>query len=236
MTIKSSSQVNRPECRQRLQHLIPSYYNPYLFFGLTNLLGAVAIYYSTGLLENVKPLEWLTIPAVLLFANFVEYNFHRGPMHNRRRLLDLVFKRHTLTHHEYFPHDHMGFDSGQEAYMVFFPFWVIFLLFGLASPVFLLTWYLTNSNVAGLFLITAIGYFLLYEWMHLLYHLPESSKIGQSPLIRALKRHHQTHHHQALMNDYNFNITFPIWDWVMGTSYRQSARGEKEATSVAVTK
>lgn len=45
---------------------------------------------------------------------------------------------------------------------MFFPFWVIFLLFGLASPVFFLTWYLTNSNVAGLSLITAIGYFLLF--------------------------------------------------------------------------
>ncbi len=58
--------------RWQLQHLIPSYYNPYFFFGLTNLLGAVAIYYSTRLLENVQPLEWLTIPAVFIFANFVD--------------------------------------------------------------------------------------------------------------------------------------------------------------------
>ncbi|MCI0616073.1 sterol desaturase family protein [bacterium] len=228
---KPSSPTNCPESRQQLQHGIPSFYNPYLFFGLTNLLGAVAIYYSTRLLENMRPLEWLTIPAVFIFANFVEYNFHRGPMHNRKRLLDLVFKRHTLTHHEYFPHDQMGFDSGKEAYLVFFPFWVIFLLFGLASPVFFLTWYLTNSNVAGLFLITAIGYFLLYEWMHLLYHLPESNKLGRIPLIRALKRHHQTHHNHALMNDYNFNITFPIWDWVMGTAYRYELREETKVIS-----
>ncbi len=222
--------------RQQLQRGIPFYYNPYLFFGLTNLLGAVAIYHSTRLLENVRPLEWLAIPAVFIFANFVEYNFHRGPMHNRQRLLDLVFKRHTLTHHEYFPHDHMGFDSGREAYLVFFPFWVIFLLCGLASPVFFLTWYLTNSNVAGLFLITAISYFLLYEWMHLLYHLPEGSRVGQIPLIRALKQHHQTHHNHALMNDYNFNITFPIWDWMMGTVYRQARREKIKEASVIGTK
>lgn len=133
----------------------------------------------------------------------------------------IVFKRHTLTHHAYFPHTQMGFESGKEAYMVFFPFWVIFLLFGLASPVFFLTWYLTNSNVAGFFLITAIGYFLLYEWLHLLYHLPEGNKINESRFIRALKRHHQAHHNPALMNNYNFNITFPIGDWVMRTTYRQ---------------
>jgi len=158
---------------------------------------------------------------VVLFANFVEYNFHRGPMHNRNRLLDIVFKRHTLTHHAYFPHDHMGFKAGKDAYLVFFPFWVIFLLFGLAAPVFFLTWFLTNSNVAGLFLIVAVSYFLLYEWLHLLYHLPEGSKLGELKLIRTLKRHHQAHHNPALMNDYNFNITFPLWDWVRGTVYRQ---------------
>jgi len=46
--------------------------------------------------------------------------------------------------------------------------------------------------------------------------LPEGSKLGELKLIRALKRHHQAHHNPALMNDYNFNITFPIWDWVKG--------------------
>jgi len=220
MKTVSTSKTEFAGSRQQLQQAIPSFYNPYLFFGLTNMLGMIAIYYSTRLLENLKPLEWLTIPAVFLFANFVEYNFHRGPMHNRRRLLDIVFKRHTLTHHAYFPHDNMGFHSGKEAYLVFFPFWVIFLLFGLVSPVFFLTWYLTNSNVAGLFLIVAIGYFLLYEWLHLLYHLPEGSKLGEFALIRKLKQHHEAHHNAALMNDYNFNITFPIGDWVMGTVFR----------------
>ncbi len=226
MTTKIS-EANLPASRQELQRVIPSFYNPYLFFGLTNALGIVAIYYSTRLLENVKPLDWLAIPAVFLFANFVEYNFHRGPMHNRpkgllsRRWLDIVFKRHTLTHHAYFPHTQMGFASGKEAYLVFFPFWVIFLLFGLVSPVFFLTWFLTNSNVAGLFLIVAVAYFLLYEWLHLLYHLPEGSRLGAFALIRALKRHHQTHHNPALMNDCNFNITFPIWDLIKGTLRRQ---------------
>ncbi|MDZ7360905.1 MAG: hypothetical protein ONB46_09295 [candidate division KSB1 bacterium] len=73
---------NLTASRQELQRLIPSFYNPYFFFGLTNALGIVAIYYSARLLENLEPLEWLSIPAVFLFANFIEYNFQRGPMHN----------------------------------------------------------------------------------------------------------------------------------------------------------
>ena len=221
MPAKTIATAEIAQTRQQLRRGVPCFYNPHLFFGLTNLLGSVAIYYAAQWLENVKPLEWLTIPAVFFFANFVEYNFHRGPMHNRRRWLDIVFKRHALTHHAYFPHDHMGFEAGKDAYLVFFPFWVIFLLFGLAAPVFFLAWFLTNGNVAGLFLIVAVSYFLLYEWLHLLYHLPEGSKLGELKLIRTLKRHHQAHHNPALMNDYNFNITFPLWDWVRGTVYRQ---------------
>jgi sterol desaturase/sphingolipid hydroxylase (fatty acid hydroxylase superfamily) len=54
-------------------------------------------------------------------------------------------------------------------------------------------------------------------------------------LIRVLKRHHQTHHNLALMNDYNFNITFPIWDGIMGTAYRQSRREKTEEASMAAT-
>lgn len=52
------------------------------------------------------------------------------------RILAMVFKRHTLQHHEYFLHDEMDFEQGKEAYMIFFPFWTIFLVSGLASPVF----------------------------------------------------------------------------------------------------
>jgi hypothetical protein len=63
------------QTRQQLRQVIPAFYNPYLFFGLTNLLGFVAIYYAVQWLKNVKATEWLAIPAVFLFANFVEYNF-----------------------------------------------------------------------------------------------------------------------------------------------------------------
>jgi len=226
MKVESNVQTKHLKIRRQIQREIPSYYNPYLFFGLTNLLGIAAIYYSTGLVENLRPLEGLALPGVFILANFVEYRLHRGPMHFRWPMMDLVFRRHTLRHHEYFPHDQMGFETSREAYLVLFPFPMIFLVFGLALPLFLLTWSLTNRNVAGMFLIVAVGYFLLYEWMHLAYHLPEESRIGRSPWLRRLKLHHQIHHNKALMTRYNFNITFPIWDWILGTYYRPPNKKE----------
>ncbi len=38
-----------------------------------------------------------------------------------------------------------------------------------------------------------------------------------------LRHHHTVHHDPRLMNRYNFNITYPIFDWLFGTWYRGSA-------------
>jgi len=75
MPANSISAKEIASTRQQFRRVIPSFYNSYLFFGLTNLLGFVAIYYAAQWLEKTKPLEWLTIPAVYLFVNFVGYNF-----------------------------------------------------------------------------------------------------------------------------------------------------------------
>ncbi|MCZ6678090.1 MAG: sterol desaturase family protein [Candidatus Poribacteria bacterium] len=218
----------RSDRRKRLQlgaipYPIPGYYNFYLFFGLTNLIGIFVIYCSAAfIVKRVQLLEWVTIVVVFLCANFVEYICHRGPMHNQLHLIPkFLFKPHTLSHHEYFTHDAMSMDTSKEAYKVLFFFWDVFQFLGLISPVFFLAWYLINRNVAGLTLITLVGSFLLYEWMHLVYHAPERYKIDRIPLLGALKRNHQTHHNKELMNDYNFNITLPIWDVIVGTLYHQ---------------
>jgi sterol desaturase/sphingolipid hydroxylase (fatty acid hydroxylase superfamily) len=202
---------------------IPSHYNFYLFFGLTNLIGGLVICSSVGfVVKNVQPLEWVTIVVAFIFANFAEYVWHRGPMHHEWRLMSLLFRVHTASHHQYFRHDTMSMDSSQEAYKVLFFFRDNFTLLGLISPVCLLVWHLINRNVGGLTLITLVGYFLLYEWLHLAYHAPEQCQIDRLPLLGALKRNHQIHHHQVWMDDHNFNLTLPIWDVIFGTLHRKT--------------
>jgi sterol desaturase/sphingolipid hydroxylase (fatty acid hydroxylase superfamily) len=63
-------------------------------------------------------------------------------------------------------------------------------------------------------------YVVSYEWLHLAYHLPADSFIGRRWLIARLRRHHALHHDPRLMQKWNFNVTFPIWDRVRGTVYR----------------
>jgi hypothetical protein len=94
------------------------------------------------------------------------------------------------------------------------------ILFGIASPIALLAGLLRGSGVAGMFFFVAAMYFLLYESLHALYHMP-------APLLRrwhldgrvfrALQAHHRHHHRLDRMSHVNFNVTFPLMDWLMRT-------------------
>jgi len=57
MSAKSIAPTEITQTREQLRRGVPAFYNPYLFFGLTNLLGFVAIYYAAQWLEQVRPLE-----------------------------------------------------------------------------------------------------------------------------------------------------------------------------------
>jgi hypothetical protein len=169
--------------------------------------------------------EWLTVPIAFLVANCAEYFGHRGPMHHRRRLVGLIFKRHTLEHHRFFTHEAMSYDSKRDLKMVLFPPAVLLFFFGgIGLPLGALAWLLFGENVARLFLAVAFGYYLTYEWLHFSYHLSPDSWLGRRGFIAALRRHHMTHHDPARMATHNFNITFPICDAIFGTSARDATR------------
>jgi hypothetical protein len=38
------------------------------------------------------------------------------------------------------------------------------------------------------------------------------------PCVNTIRRHHAAHHDQSLMMERNMNLTFPIADWMFGTS------------------
>lgn len=215
------------------QQAIPSSYNPLVAFGLTNLIGAGAIVLlGVWMIEPVLLLEWIVVPATLIGANAVEYYLHRGPLHRLhhtgRWLLGLdrlAFRQHSGHHHRRFSHEHMSLNTRREVYLVVFPWWGIGVLFGLTMPVFFLVWMAWSKTAAGMMLITAIVYFLGYEWLHLAYHWPTTGWMYRIPVLRRmllrLRAHHQRHHDPRLMDRWNFNITVPLWDYLMRTVYRE---------------
>jgi hypothetical protein len=206
----------------RKKNIGPHYYG-WAHFTFTSTASLAVIAFSISRVHAVRPLEWLVIPLTFLFANFAEFKGHRGPMHRPARRLEILFQRHTREHHHFFTHDAMTYLSSRDFKMVLFPPEMLFFFLGaIATPMAVALFLLVSPNVGWLYVAVAMGYFLTYEWLHFTYHLPEESLVGKLPFMKALRRHHTLHHDLALMGKYNFNISFPICDWVYGTTYRAS--------------
>ena len=202
--------------RDRLAPAIPRRYHPLPYFGAANLVALVAIAGALAALHDVQGWEWLVVPVAFLVANLAEYRVHRGPMHHRRPPWTILYVRHVRQHHVYFDDRHMATRNAREYFWVFFPWWAVALVV-ITAALFALPLALLSRNAALLFFAIAIGYYLTYEWLHLSHHLPPESRIGRlAPLVR-LRRLHAAHHDPALMASRNFNITFPIGDWLFGT-------------------
>lgn len=195
-------------------------YNGWAQFGWSNLVGLAAVVFALTQLESVTALEWLTLPGAFLIANVVEHWLHRNPMHRPFKGLYLLYQRHTLTHHAFFPHTHMPVATSRQFKMVLFPVWAVVALSVLVGPI-AAVFALVSVNAAWLFVVVAMGYFVLYEWLHLAYHLDPEGVVGRLPGMAALRRHHTLHHDPRLMGRYNFNVTFPIADWLFGTLYAE---------------
>lgn len=204
----------------RASEVLP-HYSGILHFLFTSFTSLAVIGSSVWRVHAVTPLEWLVVPLTFLYANGVEYIGHKGPMHHPMSFLKILFNRHTLQHHRFFTHEATAYETTQDYRMVLFPPVMIVFFIGFhAAPIGIVLYYLVSSNVALLFAATAIGYFLTYEWLHLSYHLREDSLVGRLPFMKALRQIHTQHHNPALMSSYNFNITFPICDFLFGTRFR----------------
>ena len=188
----------------------------------TSLGSLCVILFAASRVHQPTWRELLTIPVAFLVANVAEYFGHKGPMHHRVSGLGLVFRRHSLEHHRFFTHEAMAFESTRDFKMVLFPpVMLLFFLGGIATPLGALAFFLLSPNCGWLFAATGMAYFLSYEWLHFSYHLPEDHWLARTRVLARLRRHHTHHHDLSLMGRWNFNITFPICDAVLGTSFKK---------------
>jgi sterol desaturase/sphingolipid hydroxylase (fatty acid hydroxylase superfamily) len=120
--------------------------------------------------------------------------------------------------------DDMFIRDWREVKLVLLPAWGVLAIIVAGLPIALAFWVAGVPNVAALWVASVVGYVLMYEWLHLAYHLPAEGPIGGLRVTRWLRRHHQRHHAPQLMQRWNFNVTLPLWDHVRGTVWRPEER------------
>jgi hypothetical protein len=188
--------------------------------GAFGTLAAVALAVGGWLLADAGPRDLWIVPAYLVIANLVEYAIHRLLMH-RPVPVRALYRGHTLGHHRAFHHDSMAITGARELELVLMPWYTIVLYFGAVGPVAALVGWTFGRGACGLFLLTGVSSFVLYEAMHALYHLPASTlaalHLNRSRVFGFLYRHHRHHHRLARMRWVNFNISCPLADQLFGT-------------------
>ena len=205
--------------REQYKADISPLYNGLLHIGVMYAVGIAAIWYCLTKIQGAQ-WEWLMVVPVFLAGNFVEWFMHRYVMHKRIDVFALraIYERHTRQHHQYFTDLEPTIDTTREFRIVFFP-WRVLATLGvggltlgyLASLVF-------NQNVGYIVFLTMVAQYLVYETFHYCCHVHDNWFVRNVPFINTIRRHHTAHHNMGIMMKYNMNLTFPIADWVMGTS------------------
>jgi hypothetical protein len=212
--------VESPEAfRERLlrEHVPPSY-RPMLHLLATVAPGVASLAWvlATGL-QGPRAVEWLTVPATFVVANLFEWRVHKNLLHRRWKPAAILYDRHTPIHHRLYREDKMAMESDREWIFVLMPAFAVAGVVATTAPIAWVLATLTTPTVGKLFLVTAAGYAVAYEVTHLAYHLPDDHPVGKLGLIQKLKRHHARHHDPKRMQNWNFNVTVPLADWLFGT-------------------
>jgi hypothetical protein len=202
--------------RTRYRDGISRRYRAWLHGGFVLAFGLAALALLIGRLDDVRAWEWLTIPLALVVFNVGEYTVHRTFGHHKHRLGALFYKRHTGDHHSFFDESRMPYEQARDWRVIFFPAWLIVLFCTALAPAY---WAMAsfNANVAALFCATLLSGYLAYEIFHACEHLPARHPLARLPWIRHMRRLHQLHHRRDLMQTHNFNLVFPLTDWLRGT-------------------
>src|ERR1700721_1992319 len=91
--------------REYRTHYIGRYYLGWVHFSFTLVSTTTVIALALWHVSKPTFVELMTIPLTFTYANLVEYFGHKGPMHHRVRFLEIIFQKHTVEHHRFYPHD-----------------------------------------------------------------------------------------------------------------------------------
>ena len=206
--------------RREYRSRIDGWYNGYVHIAVIYGIGILAMYVYIQNIAAVQWWEWLTIPAVFLLCNIFEWFLHTQVMHRPITIKGLrpIYVRHTLNHHQFFSDGEMRFRDQMDWRVTVFPPYALVVFILMSAPGGLILGYLISPNVGWLLMCTTTSMYLIYEFMHFCCHVDENWFVRHCPFVNTLRRHHTAHHNSRLMMEVNMNLTFPIADWMFGTS------------------
>ena len=187
-----------------------------------HLVGETAAYLAVAVIALAALDDWLlrdlwAAPAAFVIANVFEWSLHKYVMHEPRPPR-FIYEAHTQTHHRIYRHHDMPLRTWRELPFVLFGARTLLGVIAMALVNAGAVWWLFGRNAGLVFLAAEAAYVLLYELLHLSFHLPPPHRVWRWRIIRWLGGRHARHHDPRLMRRRNFNVTFPLADAVFRTS------------------
>ena len=170
-------------------------------------------------LRNMHAWDFAWWPPVLLFANYIEWYYHKNVMHHRAPGLGFAVVAHVGEHHALFTPGRMAIRSVKELHAVLLAPASQLIAYAIAIVPGALLW-LVRPGLGWAWISAASVYLVTFELLHALYHLPPRY-LPLGATFRWLRTTHELHHDPASMQRHNFNVTVPLWDLLLGT-YRRS--------------
>jgi len=197
---------------------ISPWYSGLLHVFVVYAIGAAALAYAIPRIHNPSWLEWLVVPVVFLASNAFEWWIHRFVMHRPVTGFMGIYRRHTLAHHQFFTDSAPTIDDTRDFRITFFPPYALVTFIALSVPPALILGALWSANAGLLLICTTVAIYLNYEFFHWGCHVKDDWLIRHVPFMNTIRRHHIAHHNQAIMMEKNFNLTYPIADWLFATT------------------
>jgi hypothetical protein len=180
----------------------------------------ILVWFIRNLDQPIHWYQWLVVPVVFIVSNILEWAMHLYVMHRPQRnaIARAIYTRHTLMHHQFFTEKNYTIDGIRDFRIVFFPPYTEVAALMLAVPGSLLLAAILGNNAGWLSMATVVSLYMTYEFFHFCCHVPDNAFVRHMPFVNTIRRHHVAHHDHAIMMDRNMNLTFPIADWLFGTS------------------
>ena len=217
MSMSAKQAAFREEYRRRIE----SWYSGPLHVAVIYGVGIAALWWFISEVEApVRWYQWAVIPVVLFVSNVLEWAMHMYVMHRPRKnpIARAIYRRHTLMHHQFFTEHNYRIDSVRDYRIVFFPPYTYAAALLLAVPGSAVLGLLLGANAGWLSMCTVAALYMTYEFFHFCCHVGDNWFVRNMPFVNTIRRHHVAHHEQSIMMDRNMNLTFPIADWLFGTS------------------
>lgn len=201
----------REVTRSKYADSIPTGYRWWL-----HLLVQFAVGYLVFLYASYKMSGWsyALVPPFLLLANFIEWYYHKNVMHHVFWGLKFATREHVGEHHSMFIAGDMEVRELRELHAVLLAPMSLGVAYGIML-VPALVMYAVSPPIAYAWVAASAIYLVSYEILHTVYHLPLQGRFARP--FRWLRQRHERHHDPQLMQRYNFNVTVPIWDVLLGT-------------------